>query len=299
MDCVECSPDLLPDLSRLVNTQLITIPPGWKLTEAQVARTIAMASNLWSEHFPEQSAAFELETLCALDHGHLVAAVQWGYPDPQRTRAIDFSASVLFWVIAEPDNVEGLYLLLETIAGRARAAGSRRITTTRLSFGVGWLGIPAAWSHVIKALQTAGFVAGARWVILTRSVDIPEVRTPESLASMRTSWQVDANASEWDLRLLTDSALVGECSAWGIPPHFSDCTGYSNWVTVEWLGVEPEYQRKGIGSWLIAEQFRRQAQRGVKQVILWTETDNRAFRSLGDALGFLSGPECWDFQIDL
>ena len=68
---------------------------------------------------------------------------------------------------------------------------------------------------------------------------------------------------------------------------------------MEWLGVEPEYQRKGIGSWLIAEQFRRQAQRGVKQVILWTETDNRAFRSLGDALGFQSGPECWDFQIDL
>ena len=153
-----------------------------------------------------------------------------------------------------------------------------------------------AVNKYVKALQTAGFVVSRRWVILTSAVDIPEVSTPKSLISMHTSWQVDINASEWELRLHTDGALVGECQAWGIPQHFSDCEGYTDWVTVEWLGVEPAYQRKGIGSWLIAKQFRKQAQRGVTRVIIWTETDNQPLLGLGEFLGFQSGPECWEFQ---
>jgi len=296
MDCVDFSPNLLSDLTRLVNIQLLTMPPGWTLTEAQVAQTIVLAPNLWGVHYPEQDSAFELETLCVLDQGHLVAAAQWGNPIQQGNRSHGHSSSVLFWIVAEPDNVESLHLLLETIVERSRAAGSQRITTTRFSFGVGWLGIPVSWHHVIEALQAVGFVVDNRWMILTSTVNIPEVSTPQPLASIHTTWQEDVNTSEWELRLHKDGMLVGECSAWGIPQHFSDCEEYSNWVTVEWLGVEPEYQRKGIGSWLIAEQFRRQAQRGVTHLIMWTETNNQALRGLGRSLGFQSGPECWDFQ---
>jgi GNAT superfamily N-acetyltransferase len=295
MRCVEFSPNLLSDLTRLVNTQLVTMPPGWTLTEAQVAQTVVLASDLWGVHYPEQDSGFESETLCVLDQGRLVAAAQWGYPSPQGIRTID-NSSMLLWVVAEPDKVEGLHLLLETLVGHARAAGSREITTTRFSFGAGWLGIPMSWSHVVTALQAVGFVVSKRWVILTSAVDIPEVSTPESLASMHISWQVNVNAAEWELRLHTDDTLVGECCAWGMPQHFSDCERYTAWVTVEWLGVEPGYQRKGIGRWLIAEQFRKQAQQGVTHVILWTEINNQPLRSLGESLGFHSGPEYWEFQ---
>jgi GNAT superfamily N-acetyltransferase len=265
------------------------------LAEAQVAQVIGMASNLWGVHYPEQNAVFMLDTLCVLDQGCLVAAAQWGYPVQQRAQPID-SSGVLFWIVAGPDALEGLRLLLETIEAKSRAAGRPGIMTTRFSFGVGWLGLPAPWSHVVKALQAVGFVVTNRWVILTSTVDIPEVSTPESLASMQVSWQADVAASEWDLRLHAGGALVGECSAWEIPHHFSGCEGYTDWVTMEWLGVEPSYQHKGIGRWLIAEQFRRQAQRGFTHVIMWTETNNQPLLGLGESLSFQAGPECWEFQ---
>jgi len=58
----------------------------------------------------------------------------------------------------------------------------------------------------------------------------------------------------------------------------------AGWITFEWLGVESPYQRQGIGRWLLSEQLRRQAQRGIANAILWTEPDNRAMRRIG---------ECW------
>jgi GNAT superfamily N-acetyltransferase len=296
VNCIEFSADLLPDLTRLVNAQLAAVPPGWSLTETQAAQTLAQASDLWGVHFPEQKAVFELETLCVLDRGRLTAAAQWGFPIVPETRGID-NASVLFWIAAEPTSAESLPLLLETLAAHSRAAGSPRITTTRFSFGVGWLGIPALWTHVTEGLQAAGFAVTRRWVILACPASLPEVPAPESIRSMNISWQVDENASEWDFRLHADGELVGECSAWGIPQHFSGSEGYANWITVEWLGVEPAYQRKGIGRWLVAEQLRRQAGRGISKAILWTETNNQALAGLGESLGFQTGPECWEFEL--
>lgn len=296
MNCVEYTPDLLSPLTRLVNAQMADIPPGWSLSEAQVDQVVSQVSSLWDVHFPEQNALFELETLCVLERGNLLAAAQWGYPTHQSGAQRIGSSSVLFWIAAEPGSIEGLSLLLETLETHSRLARCPRITTTRFSFGVGWLGIPAPWPHVIEALQAAGFVASNHWVILTGKANIPEVKEPESLGSMSISWQVDEHAAEWDLRLHSGDDLAGECQAWGIPRHFSTCEGYSNWVTVEWLGVEPGFQRKGIGSWLIAEQIRRQAQRSLTHVIIWTETDNQPLLCLGESLGFQVGPECWEFE---
>ena len=295
MNCVEFSADLLTDLTGLANAQLASMPPGWTLTEAQVAQTLVLAPNLWGVHYPDQRSAFELETFCVLDQGRLVAAAEWGYPIQPGSQGLD-SSSVLFWIVAEPDDAEGLSLLLETLIRRSRAGGSSRITTTRFSWGVGWLGIPVSWPHVTRALQSAGFMITNRWVILTSTVNIPVVKAPQVLASMNISWQVEDSASEWDLQLHSDGVAVGECSAWGIPAHFFDCEGYSNWITLEWLGVESVYQRKGIGIWLIAEQIRKQALRGVTHFIMWTETDNEPLLGLGKRLGFQPGPECWDFQ---
>ena len=43
------------------------------------------------------------------------------------------------------------------------------------------------------------------------------------------------------------------------------------------------------------EQLRFHTQRGVKNVIVWTETDNVAARKFNEALGFKYGPECWSY----
>lgn len=296
MECVKFSPDLLPDLTRLLNAQLVVIPPGWALTEAQVSQIIAQPDGLWSVHYPDQQAVFDLEAQCVLDQGRVVAAAQWGTPQQQETQGIDDSC-VLFWVAAAPGAVEGTRLLLENLVAQSRAAESPRITTSRFSFGLGWLGIPAPWTAVIQALQKAGFEVCQRWVLLSGAIQIPETAKPASAGSMDSSWRVDMKASEWDLLLHQDGELIGECSAWGIPLHFAGCAGFSNWITVEYLGVEPAYQRQGIGRWLLAEQLRRQAQRGITHASLVTGTENQLVLRLGETFGLQVGSECWEFEL--
>ncbi len=266
------------------------------MTEHQVSQTIQSAPELWGMHFPEQRAEFTLETLCMLVDDHLVAAAQWGTPVFGETPPALNNASVLFWLVGEPGHPGELKLLVDEILKRARATGVERILTGRFCFGVGWLGVSAEWPHVIRALQQAGFVRGSQWILLTSAVDPPMINQPVLPSSFTATWNENNSTIEWDLGLHSGDALVGECSAWGIPPHFSACPGYSSWCTVEWLGVEPDYRRRGIGRWLLAEQFRKQAQRGIQHIILWTETGNQAVRRLGESLGFQTGPECWEFE---
>ncbi len=297
MRCVEFAPELLPDLTRLVNTQLAAMPPGWVLSEDQIVQTIASGPELWSTHYPDQAGIrFKMTTFCVLDdRGSLVAAAQWGCPVHRQSQGMECPC-MLFWIVAQEDNTEGVPPLLEALTADVRVTGNQKIAPGRFSFGVGWPGIPASWSHVVTALQADGFVQSRSWVVLTSATGIRAVCKPESPASMRTSWKVEGTESEWNLRLHDDRALIGECDAWGIPRHFLDCEGYADWVTVEWLGVEPSYRRKGIGTWLVAEQFRRQVKRGIGHAMTWTETDNQPMRGLGQNLGFQGGPECLEFE---
>jgi GNAT superfamily N-acetyltransferase len=297
MDCVPFAPELLPDLTALINSRIAQIPPGWTLSQAQVAATLASVSELWHVHYPEENTWSESETVCVFDQEHLAAAAQWGCPiEGGRLGPVDQSTTgVLFWIIAEPDADTALRSLLEALAVRYLNAGCDRIATTRFAFGVGWLGIAVTWSRLIQGLQMAGFTVDKRWMVLTGAVDTPGVAPLSCPSLTHVEWQIDTTALEWELKLRAGSELIGECYAWSIPRHLAECAGSANWVTIEWLGVEPLHRRRGIGRWLLSEQLRRQAERGVTHAILWTELENRAARRLSESLGFQSSFECWEF----
>jgi GNAT superfamily N-acetyltransferase len=294
MECIQYQKDLLPALTNLVNSQVASIPPGWTFSEEQVSNTINLAGSLWSIHFPDQTAVFKLETLCMVDGGKLLAAAQWGYPVDRK--GID-NSGILFWILAETTAGSAMSMLLDVVKAHSRMAGNPRVLVTRYSFGVGWLGIPATWQHVTGALQSAGFIPRSRWAVFTGSVNSLEMDKPDGLQAMQTVWLANENSHEWDLQVHDGVYIVGECSAWGIPQHFSGCPGYENWITFEWIGVEPGYQRKGMGRWLLSEQLRRQAGRGITNAILWTETKNLPALELNHSMGFKPVFECWEFEV--
>lgn len=295
MNCTPFTSAHLPALTNLLNTQLAALPPGWALTETQAATTLAQVASLWSAHFPEQSDAFDLEIWCVLADGRLLAAAQWGLPrdlaPPPEPRS-----AVLFWIVAEPGSQRAVEHLLATILARARLAACQQIALARFSFGVGWLGIPAAWTEVTVALTALGFPRCPSWVVLTGSTQLPAVPPPPALAGLELRWQVNQSAAEWELEAYAAGKLVAECEAWGIPPHFANCPGSAAWITLEWLGVDSHYQRQGLGRWLFVEQLRTHARRGITHAILWTEASNQAVLHLAQPLGFQVQAECWNFD---
>lgn len=300
MQLTNFAADLLPDLTRLINSHIASVPPKWTVSEAQVA-AILDGPFLWAGHYPEDTRPFIPEIFCVLEHGHLIAAAQLCCPAAKALEfsAAEMSAGFLAWIVASPEHELGLRLLLNTLVQEAGSRGCEVIDTARYQFGVGWFGLPATWSHIITGLQRADFELVDRWVIMTGKTDLGSypVQAPDSL--LTTIYEVDEARRAWNLQAYRKQAFVGECQAWGVPEPFASCQGFQEWVTVEWIGVEEPYRRSGLGRWLLREQLHLQAQRGVKRVIVWTKTTNSAARTLCESFNFTYGPECYPFKKSL
>jgi len=187
--------------------------------------------------------------------------------------------------------------LLAMLTENARALGCNTIDASgRYAFGVGWLGIPIMLPHLIDGFDRWGFEPYERWVIMAGDADAAARAAPTQAVNLRLEWQVNDDALEWELKAFDGQTLVGECDAWGIPPQFAECRGYGEWITLEWSGVEKAYRRQGIGRYLIREQMRRQAERGVKHAMLWVEPDNKAARKMCESVGFEYQVECWRLE---
>ena len=309
MKIAEFSWEFLPDLTRLVNSHISSVPPGWLLSDAQVARILGNAS-AWSAHYPEDKRTFLSPIVCALDSGRLVAAAKWNWPnpeDPEWRWGEDYlhigwpseqrDVASLAWILAVPDSVDAAQLLLRFAIEQCEALGCHRATVSeRFEFGVGWFGIPANWTHVIAALQRTDFAAKDRWVTMVGSTTPSQEIAVSSGEGVTFRWRVGESGLEWLLEACVAEAVIGECEAWGIPTHFEGCSGFERWITIEWIGVEEASHRRGVGCALLQEQMRFHHNRGVRELIAWTEPDNVPAVGLGESLGFRYGAECWTFS---
>lgn len=296
MEIVEYSPSLLPELTQLINQHICSIPPGWTLSEAQVVSVLTDAEPFWTLHYPEDEPS-PTYIICVLDGGHLAAACQWECWSPPNDAGL--KSATLIWIASHPRNADAVDALLGAIIHEANALDCSRIMTSRFGYGVGWLGVATEWTHLAEGFLRAGFAVSDKWIIMTASINQPLQQPRPNSDSVTLNWDVNESSLEWNVEAYVDGALAGECQAWAIPTYFEGCKDFSAWVTVEWLGVEEPYQRRGIGRLLMQEQMSFHAQRGVKNVIVWTETDNIAAQKFNETLGFTYGPQCWSFTIAL
>ncbi|MFZ6027233.1 MAG: GNAT family N-acetyltransferase [Chloroflexota bacterium] len=285
MKTVPFSSQYLSPLTALVNGHIAAVPPCWALCESQVAAALA-APEPWARHYPENAGPVESETLCVAEDD-LLAAAQLTFAD---------GAAVIGWIVAYPGARPALRRLLDEIRERARRHGCHTLTLARYAFGVGWLGIPLAWPHLTGGLQEAGFVPSKQWVLMAGPTDVPPVVQPPEPAGLRLAWRHDPVASEWQVEACVHAARVADCDAWAIPPYFEGCPGFRQWVTVEWVGVEQPYHRRGIGCWMLGEHLRYLSRQGFRQAILWTETTNLPMQGLAEKAGFKRGPVCQEFS---
>jgi len=292
---VPFDPSLAPEVTRLTNRHMRVVPPGWELSEQQVADTVAAVDSLWRHHYPDGQRG-EQETFCLAASGRLAAAAQLTYLAADPADGDSSPEAHLEWAVADADLDDAAGALFDEIIAGSRARRCRIIRASgRWAFGVGWIGIPVVWPHLIDAALQRGFQAKWDWVIMTGDIDALAVPAPAT-APGDLAWQVDEQALEWNLEIRQADGKVAECDVWGIPPHLVGCAGSEEWTTVEWIGVEEAFRRRGVGRFLMQEQARLHARRGIRHLVLWTETDNAPMRMFAESLGFSYGPRCLRLQ---
>jgi len=278
---VHLSDDLLPQIKTLINTQIAQIPPCQVLSTEQVAAALA-TPHWWAIHYPEEATPDHSEIFGILDGDQLEAAAQVFFTK--------MGQAVLRWIVARPEACGALTELLGEIAKQARCHASREVCLSRYGFGLGWIGIPRIWTHLISGLEQAGFQPAERWVLMSGTTHLPPMRRKDEPPGMRLEWTENPSAAEWRLEAYAHGELAGDCDAWGIPPYFG--AGQPNWITIEWIGVEAAYRGQGVGRWLFHEMLSRQARRDMQNALLWTGVDNWPMRRLAESLGFHAGPIC-------
>jgi GNAT superfamily N-acetyltransferase len=158
--------------------------------------------------------------------------------------------------------------------------------------GVGWFGIPDTWPRVLEAFAAQGYEREGPWRILTGPVSPPIFEPP---AGYSFRWSVDERTREWDLEAYAGEERAGDCSAWGMPPQFDSLEEARRWISIEWIGVEKEHRRRGLGRALLSEQMKFHKARG-EQLILWTEAKNEAALRMFTGLGLVLGPTLWPMK---
>jgi GNAT superfamily N-acetyltransferase len=284
MQIVDYHDKLLPSLTRLINQQIVGLPPCCVMTQEQVADAIAQGGILWNLHYPGERVQAG-GTICVLEHRVVVAAAQWHVPRSDRTRF------VLQWIVANPERPVPLRTLLHLIDKAFEASGCGKILCARFSFGIGWPGIPAAWTHVIEAMQESGYRQAEPWVLMHGETAFYASLPPAPKDGLRFYWNMNKPALEWNLAADLGGEQVGECHVWGIPPHLEDWLEAPLWASIEYVEVAESRRRNGLGKRLLAEQMRFHARRGVQQFIAWTREDNIPARRLNESMGFAYGPD--------
>jgi ribosomal protein S18 acetylase RimI-like enzyme len=281
---VEYHEKLLPSLTGLVNQHMAQVPPGFTFAEAEVAQIVERGGALWDIHYPGEGKLYTTETLCVLDKREVVAAAQWLMPREEHIFSI-------LWIFAHPNLPFPMRTLLHLMNTRFAKSGCEAVNFSRFSFGVGWFGIPVKWKHITNPMLEAGYRQSEKWrIMLGKTQPVPDVPSP-TVENLSFYWNMNKPALEWDLSVYQGETAVGECEVWGIPPHLEEFPAALEWATVEWIGVEPNFRRQGIGKRLMAEQMRFHGRRGVKQLILWTRSNNRAAIKLSKGMGFVNSLE--------
>lgn len=286
MQIVEYNEKLLPSLTRLINEQMQAIPPGFTFPEELVGQIVERGGALWDIHFPNEREVFTTETLCVLDRHEVAAAAQWLMPRDSQVFSI-------LWLFAQPDRPIPARTLLHLMDNRFTKSGCEMVNFSRFSFGAGWFGIPVKWKHLIDAMLEVGYRQTEKWRLMHGKTEVPEEIPAPAIDNLRFYWNMNKPALEWDLSVYQGSPEVeaGVCSVWGMPPHLEDFPGAREWASVEWIGIEPQFRKLGIGRRLLTEQMRFHGRRGVTDILLWNQSKNRVASRLYKSVGFTNSLE--------
>jgi GNAT superfamily N-acetyltransferase len=316
MHLAPLTPVAYGDLAALLTAQLAALPPGLTFDPATVAAAMGSES-FWDAFYAgEPGPAYQHASLGVFAGERLVAAASAAWPDPadagwrwgQDWRAafpnwaVDGrSVTQVQWLAAATDQPAALEVLLAALLEGCRERGHRQLGfDSRNPFGLGWQGLPAAWTHVFDALRRVEapgvrLEAADRWRVMTR--DLTALPVAGALPpGVTLHWRSAAEAPETALTARVDGQDVAECQVWGVPPYLS---GAAAWCCVEWLGVDEAQRRRGLGAYLISAQLARQTQLGKRHAALWAHVDNAPARGLYERLGFSFSAECWQVRLSL
>ncbi len=268
---------------RLLQRHLRDIPPV-QLSGSEIAA--AIDDPLWFTrlHYPDLVGreGFGHPCFVGICDGEVVAAAQLLLPPDEKQAG-------LCWIAGLRDR-ELLSAFVRHIIEEVRFRGYETIADTRNPFGVGWMGTPECWPHVLEALIENGFKVRTRWQSYYVT-DLPEMMKLPDGVRLRTAF--DEARKELSVQVVAGSEVRGHVDVWCPPPDVKTFAA-AGLADVEYVEVVASHRRKGLGLALLTAAMGEARRYGARSFMLWTEAGARdgsvAMQRLAKRAGFRQGP---------
>ena len=155
-------------------------------------------------------------------------------------------------------------------------------------FNSGFPACSETLAFVPQSLARSGFVVATRELHLTRDLICEETGPPSHLKSppgIGARWISDHPAL-LELHAMRRERAIARCEGRLLQSRLNAAAARSRGY-IQWLGVDPEFQGRGIGRFLLREMLRRMALLGMKQVFLTTGSQNWRAQPLYYSEGFV------------
>lgn len=289
MKVIEYQEELLPELTKMVNFHIRNIPPFIELTESQVEDVLENAGEWWC-NIKRPYKQLNKNISCVIEDGKLIAAIEWAqYESFDIDYPISREDCCINWVFTYPENKRCLQLLIDHIGIVSKKIGCKQLRIPfRFHFGVGWMGIPESWDHIIDGLTDCGFSIRDYAMLMTRSTSSGFVHK-----NINLDYKIHHKKNEQTLELITEcrlknGELIGECWLGEMPPYITKhINRLRYWRYIEWIEVNENYRRAGIGTKLLQSQIDHF--KDVDNIILMVDADE------DDALQFYNKN---DFKLE-
>ena len=294
----------LAKLVLLANQHLELVPPGCACVSEEALHTItSFYEVLWAHHYPDLAATARIaSSLVAVEDGVPIGMVitRPDILELEEAGIEDDLSGEIALLVFDPERPEAGDALLKAAERFLVAEGCSHVEVSgRCPIGIGWSGIPETWRHVTSAYENAGYEWVDGWIVLTCDTAEMSVDPSPLPPSMHVLFTDLPEKREWRLEVYNHEQFAAECEARGVPPHLEGCAGFDDWMVIEWISVNEEFQGKGLGYWLMMKQFLYHLRSGRKNALLWTGPDNTLARSFYNRLGFTDGPQTRVYQKNL
>lgn len=276
MKVIDYNKELLPQLTKLVNFHIGKIPPFFELTDSQVEIVLENAGEWWWKIKRPYKELYK-NISCIIEDGKLIAAMEWAQYESDD---IDYPYSkedcCINWLFTYPENKKSLKFLFDHVGVLSNKIGCKQFSfSARFHFGVGWMGIPESWNHIVEGLIYSGFRIRGSDILMTKVVSSEKMKT-----NLDINYKLKHRKNEQTLETITEcrlknGELIGECWAWELPPYLTNnIKRLQKWVSIESIEVNEKYRRKGIGTKLLQSQI--DYLNDIENIILTAETDEDA-----------------------
>jgi GNAT superfamily N-acetyltransferase len=238
----------LPQVQALVNVHLSALMPGWSVTEAFIAGQIRRNPG----QYITDPWVIERATLCAVERQRVVAAahlLRYG-TDPE-VSGFCRNQGAIDWFFAWPDAGEAAQAVLAAAQSQFAAWGVSNAWADGGALVGPFAGVPDVWPHIGAALRAAGYQPDQDRDELTYGGRLDQVVAPGEPPVAGLTLRRTAGSFGTRFTALLEQQPVGYCECIADLTEGGALPALAGWAELAEVEIEPEWQRRGIGTWLV------------------------------------------------